>query len=92
MKKTLWKVYFWIILITVMPTYLWQGSLRIWEIIDIIAKQYTNFLQRCSIFLSINILKFLSFNFSCVFKFEHFTHIIINNFVNDCSNVNNKFK
>jgi len=37
MKKTLWKIYFWLLLITTVPTYLWQGFSRIWEVIDAIA-------------------------------------------------------
>ena len=36
MKKTLWKIYFWFLLIVIIPTYLWQGFSRVWEIIDVI--------------------------------------------------------
>ena len=36
MKKTFWKIYFWFLLIAIIPTYLWQGFSRIWEVIDVI--------------------------------------------------------
>ncbi|MFA4937333.1 MAG: hypothetical protein WC575_03540 [Patescibacteria group bacterium] len=36
MKKTFWKIYFWFLLVTVVPTCLWQGFPRIWEVIDVV--------------------------------------------------------
>ncbi len=34
MKKTIWKIYFWFLIICTVPTYLWQGFSRYWEVID----------------------------------------------------------
>lgn len=31
-----WKIYFWILFATMIPTYMWQGFSRSWEIIDCI--------------------------------------------------------
>ena len=36
MKKTFWKIYFWFLLIAIIPVYLWQGFSRVWEVIDVV--------------------------------------------------------